>query len=162
MVKSRVISDWSLCRPKPWESNVICSGKVLIYSFAVFPKHDLQWGLSIRVEHKRSQFFLLFPLYAFSAIIANSLQLRKGSLRSQGNKSSSIWMQPFVFFLFCIRLDELVEFNWNQSSMTEGYWKLFCVSHSQLALWCNGYVSCLGIRRLWVQIQEFLFLERKV
>ena len=23
--------------------------------------------------------------------------------------------------------------------MTEGYWKIFCVSHSQLALWCNFY-----------------------
>ena len=46
----------------------------------------------------------------------------------------------FVFFLFCIGLDELVElgeFNQNQSRMTEGY----CASHSQLALWCSGYDS---------------------
>ena len=48
------------------------------------------------------------------------------------------------FFLSCIRLAELVELaelNQNQSSMTEGFWKLFSVSHSQLALWCYGYDS---------------------
>ena len=48
--------------------------------------------------------------------------------------------------------------------MTEGYWKLFCVSHShsQLALWCSGYNSWLRISRLWVQIQEdFYFLKEK-
>ena len=41
------------------------------------------------------------------------------------------------FFVFSIRFtewDELAEFNKSQSSMTEGYWKPFCVPHSQLAL----------------------------
>ena len=41
---------------------------------------------------------------------------------------------PLVFFLFCIRLAELVEldeFYYNQSTMTE----------SQLALWCSGHDS---------------------
>ena len=43
-----------------------------------------------------------------------------------------------------------------------GYWKLSCVFHSQLALWCNGYDSWLRISRLWVQIQEyFSFLKEK-
>ena len=65
--------------------------------------------------------------------------------------------QPFIglFFLFWIGLVwlvELDEFNQNQSSMTEGYWKLFCVSHSLLAFWCNGYDGWLRISRLWVQI----------
>ena len=39
-------------------------------------------------------------------------------------------------FQFCIRftgLDELAEFNWNQSIMTAGLWKFFCVLHSQPA-----------------------------
>ena len=45
--------------------------------------------------------------------------------------------------------------------MIEGYWKLFFVSHSQLALWYSGYNSWLRISRLWVQIQEFLFMEEK-
>ena len=38
--------------------------------------------------------------------------------------------------------------------MTEGYWKLLCVSHSQLALWYSGYDSWLRICQLWVRIQE--------
>ena len=45
-------------------------------------------------------------------------------------------LQIIVFFLFCIRftgLDELAEFNWNQSTMTVGKWKLFCVFYPQPA-----------------------------
>ena len=36
----------------------------------------------------------------------------------------------FVFFQFVIRfiqLDELDQFNYSQSSKTQGYWKLFCL-----------------------------------
>ena len=68
---------------------------------------------------------------------------------------SGFTIDLFVFFLFCIRLVELVElgeFNYNQSSMTECYWKLFCVCHSLLALWCSGYDVWLRISRLGVQI----------
>ena len=38
---------------------------------------------------------------------------------------------------------------------------IFCVCHSKLALWCNDDGAWLRISRLGVQIQEFLFLERK-
>ena len=38
--------------------------------------------------------------------------------------------------------------------MTEGYWKLFCVSHSQLALWSNSYDYWLRISGLWVQLES--------
>ena len=44
-------------------------------------------------------------------------------------------LDSFVFSRSCIRfikLDELAEFNSGQLSMTNGYWRLFCVSHSQL------------------------------
>ena len=42
--------------------------------------------------------------------------------------------------------------------MTKGYWKLFCILHSLLACWCNGYDFWLMISKWWVQIQDFLFL----
>ena len=50
-----------------------------------------------------------------------------------------------MFFLFGIRFVELAEFNSNQSSM------IFCVDHSQLALWCNGEDAWLLICRLGAQ-----------
>ena len=45
--------------------------------------------------------------------------------------------------------------------MTEGYLKPFCVSHSQLALWCSGYDSLLRISRLLFRMHDFMFLEKK-
>ena len=46
--------------------------------------------------------------------------------------------------------------NVNQSSITEGQCKLFYVSYSQMALWCNGYDGLLIISRLWVQTSKRL------
>ena len=69
-----------------------------------------------------------------------------------------------MFFLFWIRLAELVElgeFNYNQSSMTEGYCKLFCISHSQLALWCSGYDSWWESVGSEFKIQEFLIFWKE-
>ena len=71
----------------------------------------------------------------------NSLPTQKQPLRLSVIVSKCWKKQAFcclfqrkwkVFFLFCIRLIELVElgeFNWNQSSMTEGYWNLPGVTH---------------------------------
>ena len=48
---------------------------------------------------------------------------------------------------------------WIQLESVKHDWKLFCVSHSHLALWCN--VMTPENPGLGVQIQEFLLLERK-
>ena len=42
--------------------------------------------------------------------------------------------QSWFLFLFSsefVKLDELAEFNLTQSNMTEGYWKIFCLSLSE-------------------------------
>ena len=72
--------------------------------------------------------YKLFPIALRSLMCWQQFTVSPASM----NDSST----TFVFFLLCIRSAELIElgkFNWNQSSMTEGYWKLFCVSLSQLA-----------------------------
>ena len=71
----------------------------------------------------------------------------------------------WCFFLFCVRLvelDELDEFNYNQLSMTESYWMIFCVSHSKLTLWCNGYHVWLVIRRSLDQASQKSFSYCKI
>ena len=60
----------------------------------------------------------------------------------------------FLFWIAFIKLGQLVEFNWNDSTLTEGYCKLFCVFILQLdILW-------LMISRLGVQVAHTSFWFR--
>ena len=52
------------------------------------------------------------------------------------------WYERYIrVFPILYKIGWISRIRWIQleSSMTEGYWKLYCVSHSQFALWCSGY-----------------------
>ena len=73
--------------------------------------------------------------------------------------SSYIYMYKetllFLFYYFCgwVSYDVMEKNKVDKSKMnlsrTEGYWSLFCVFHSQLALWCKAffiYLVELGLK----------------
>ena len=67
---------------------------------------------------------------------------------------TQVWWQEKII-LFCIgfdKLDGLGEFNWPR--ITEGHWKLFCVSHLQLSVWCNWWLVRVTL------VVDWLFLPQ--